>query len=232
MSVARRVVVVVIIELLFVVATRLVLHYYSWQSVEAESIRTVLRIATAIWWLLKPLILSQKPNLRSTLKSSLVMGLLLLLSIPVLVGQYELARHVAILFALTSIPVAVKEEFLFRGIVQNLLLEKLGSVKATLLTSVIFTLWHVGVWSPTFWTFGQIFLVSVLLGLVYVGSRSIMVVIVIHAVYDALFSFTPLMPTPLDANWGFIPLFGSVAFVIYWAFRGTKEKACQVKEIS
>ena len=34
--------------------------------------------------------------------------------------------------ALTSIPVAVKEEFLFRGIVQNLLLEKLGSVKAIL----------------------------------------------------------------------------------------------------
>jgi len=69
------------------------------------------------------------------------MGLLLLLSIPVLVGQYELASHVAILFALTNIPVTVKEEFLFRGIVQNLLLEKLGSVNAILLTSAIFTLW-------------------------------------------------------------------------------------------
>ena len=143
MSVTRRLAVVVIIELFFVVATRVVLHYYSGQSVEAESIRTALRVATAIacWWLLKPLILSQKPSPRSTVRPSFVMGLLLLLSVPVLIGQVELASHVAILFAVTSIAVAVKEEFLFRGIVQNLLLEKLGSVNAILLTSAIFTLW-------------------------------------------------------------------------------------------
>ncbi len=222
MSLARRLVIVAIIELVFVVATRLVLHYFSWKSVEAESIRTALRILTAIayWWLMKPVILSRKPDLPALLKPAPAIGLLLFLSIPVLVGRYELENHVALMFALTSIPVAVKEEFLFRGIVQNLLLEKVGAAKAILLTSIVFTVWHVGTWSPSLWVFSQIFLASVLLGLIYIRSGSILAVIIIHAAYDALFSFTPLIPSPLNENWGFMPLVGAVALVVYWTFSG------------
>lgn len=222
MSLTRRLVIIAIVELIFVVATRLTLHYFSWKSVEAESIRTALRILTAIayWWLMKPMILSRKPDLPALLSLPFAIGLLLFLSIPVLVGRYELEHHIAVMFALTSVPVAVKEEFLFRGIVQNLLLEKLGAAKAILLTSIVFTVWHVGTWNPSLWVFSQIFLASVLLGLLYIRSGSILLVIVIHAVYDALFSFTPLISVPLNENWGFIPLVGSVALAIYWAYSG------------
>lgn len=221
MNLRRSLVIVAATELCFVVATRLVLHYYDPWSFEAESIRTALRIATAsiYWWLLQPLILSRNAN-PSTLRSPLlIIGLLLFLLIPVLVGHYNLTPPLAVLFALASVPVAVKEEFLFRGIVQNLLAEKFGFVKSVLLTSMLFTAWHIGVWEPTVWTFSQIFLASILLGVVYVHSGSILAVIVIHAVYDALFSFTPLLSAPLNENWGLVPLLASVALVGYWASR-------------
>ena len=224
MSLARRLVAVAIIEIAFVVATRLVLHYLSWKSIEAEAIRTLLRVLTALayWWLMKPWILSRKPDFLALVRPTFAIALLLFLSIPVLAGRYELEKHVAVVFALASIPVAVKEEFLFRGIIQNLLMEKLGAAKAIVLASAVFTAWHVGTWNPSLWVFGQIFLASVLLGLVYVRSGSILAVIVIHAVYDALFSFTPLISNPPNENWGFIPLVASVALVMYWAASGKR----------
>lgn len=221
MSLRRCLAIVAATELCFVVATRLVIHYYDPWSFEAESIRTALRIATAsiYWWLLRPLILSRRVNPSTFRSPLLIIGLLLFLLIPVLVGHYKLSPPLAILFAVASVPVAVavKEEFLFRGIVQNLLAEKFGFVKSVLLTSMIFTAWHIGVWEPTVWTFSQIFLASILLGVLYVHSGSILAVIVIHTIYDALFSFTPLLSAPLNENWGLAPLLASVALVACWA---------------
>lgn len=221
MSLRRCLAIVAATELCFVVATRLVIHYYDPWSFEAESIRTALRIATAsiYWWLLRPLILSRRVNPSTFRSPLLIIGLLLFLLIPVLVGHYKLSPPLAILFAVASVPVAVKEEFLFRGIVQNLLAERFGFVKSVLFTSTLFTVWHIGVLEPSVWTFSQIFLASILLGVVYVHSGSILAVIVIHAVYDALFSFTPLLSAPLNENWGLVPLLASVALITYLASR-------------
>ncbi len=220
MKLTHRLIIVAITELVFVVATRVVLHYLPWTSVEAELIRTALRIVTALiyWWLLKPLILSRAANLPTFKRPAALLALLLFLSIPVLVGNYQLPSDAAILFAITSLPVGIKEEFLFRGIVQNLLAKRYGALKAILITSLIFTLWHVGVWNPTVWTFSQIFFAGVILGLIYVGSGSILTVIALHTVYDAIFCFTPFTANPLNENWGFIPLLGSTGLAVYWTF--------------
>ncbi len=219
MNLTRRLVIVAFAEIAFVVATRVVLHYLQWTSIEAESIRTAMRIATAglYWWLLKPVILSRKPDPASLAAPALLLALLLFLSIPVLVGTYGLKQSVAVMFAVTSIPVAVKEEFLFRGIMQNLLAERFGALKAVLVTSTVFTLWHVGVWEPSLWTFGEIFLASVIIGLIYLRSGSMTAVIALHAVYDAIYSFTPLLAPPLNQNWGFVPMLAAVALVYAWA---------------
>lgn len=213
--------IVAFVEIAFVVATRVVLHYLHWTSIEAEAIRTAMRIATAglYWWLLKPVILSRRPDPASLAQPALWLALLLFMSIPVLVGTYALKPSVAVMFAVTSIPVAFKEEFLFRGIMQNLLTERFGVLKAVLITSTVFTLWHVGVWDPSVWTFGEIFLASVIIGFIYVRSGSIAVVIVLHAVYDAIYSFTPLLHPPLNENWGFVPMLAAVALVYAWAQR-------------
>jgi membrane protease YdiL (CAAX protease family) len=179
MNTRRVVSIVIITELIFVFATRLVVHRYPWTSFEAEALRTLLRIATAsiYWWQFRSLILSRTANLATLSSPWLIAGLLFFMSIPIVIGQYHLTHSMAIMFAVTSIPVALKEEFLFRGIVQNLLMERLGFAKSVLLTSVIFTAWHIGVWEPSLWVFSQIFLASILLGIIYVHSGSIMVVI-------------------------------------------------------
>ena len=219
MNLTRSLIIVAIAEIAFVVATRVVLHYLPWTSIEAEAIRTAMRIATAglYWWLLKPVILSRQPDFASLTSPALLLALLLFLSIPVLVGTYGLKPSVALMFAITSIPVAIKEEFLFRGIMQNLLTERFGALKAVLTTSTIFTLWHVGVWDPSVWTFGEIFLASVIIGFIYLRSGSIAVVIVLHAAYDAIYSFTPLLTPPFNPNWGFVPMLAAVALVYAWA---------------
>jgi len=226
MNLARGLIIVAIAEITFVVATRVVLHYLPWTSIEAESIRTAMRIATAAlyWWLLKPMILSRKPDLSSLTKPAILLALLFFLAIPVLVGHYGLSTPVAMMFAVSSIPVAFKEEFLFRGIMQNLLTERWDTLKAILMTSTVFTLWHVGVWEPSIWTFGEIFLASVIIGLMYVRSGSIAMVIALHAVYDAIYSFTPLLTPPLPENWGFLPMLASVALACYWAGNGQWRK--------
>ena len=222
MSLKQRLLVVVAVELLYMVGSRLAIHYYSAESFQAELIRTTLRIATALiyWQLMKPLILSKQVSFDTARVAPLVVGMLALFAIPVLVGNYALSTSLALLFALTSIPVAIKEEFLFRGIVQNLLESRYGQMRAVFYASVIFTAWHIGTWEPSVWIFSQIFFVGLVLGMVYIRTGSIWAAIVLHALYDAVFSFTPLVRPPLDQNWGFVPLAITVVAVSYWAQAG------------
>ncbi len=214
----KKLLIILLVEIVFVVATRVTIHYLPWTSLESESIRTAMRIATAgvYWWLMKPVILSRQTDARSLRHPALWLALAVFMSIPVLVGKYSLEQNVAIMFAVTSIFVAVKEEFLFRGIMQNLLEQKFGAVRAILLTSLVFTLWHVGVWELSVWMFGEIFLASVIIGLVYVRSGSMLMVIAIHAIYDAIYSFTPLLAPPFIENWGFVPMLATLGLVLYW----------------
>lgn len=214
----RNLLIVLLAEMAFVVATRVTIHYLPWTSFEAEAIRTTLRIATAglYWWLMKPVILSRQTDAASLQQPLLWLALAVLMVIPVLVGKYDLTQNVALMFAVTSIFVAVKEEFLFRGIMQNLLGRKLGDWRAILITSVIFTLWHVGVWELSAWMLGEIFFASMIIGLVYVRSGSMLLVIAVHAIYDAIYSFTPLMAPPFAENWGFVPMLAALGLVLYW----------------
>jgi membrane protease YdiL (CAAX protease family) len=218
MSLTRRLLLVAAIELVYMAGTRAAIHYFSWKSIEAESIRTALRLGSALayWWLLKPVILSRKPDLSSLRRPSLLIALLAFLSVPVLIGSDKMGP-LAILFAISAIPVGVKEELLFRGIVQNLLAEKLGAVKAILLTSVVFTVWHVGVWAFQPFVYAQIFLAGIFLGVVYLRSGSLLLVIAIHALFDALYSLSPILPTPINQHWGYVPLAAAVLLAIYWA---------------
>ena len=222
MSLKQRLLLIVAVEALYMVGTRVAIHYLSAESFSSELTRTALRVATALvyWQLMKPVILSKTPAFDMVRIVPLIAGLLLFFSIPVLVGNYALNTSLAMLFAVTSIAVAIKEEFLFRGIMQNLLQTRFGTMRAVLFTSVIFTAWHIGTWDPGVWTFGHIFLASLVLGMIYIRTGSIGAVIALHALYDAVFSFTPLIHKPLNQNWGFVPLMLSVAAVYYWTKAG------------
>lgn len=211
--------IVILLETLFFIATRLVLRYYPWSSMEAELIRTVLRIGTALvyWRLYKTLILSRQPDLSVLVQPQLAIGILLLAMAVFLTGNYHLPTQLALLFALTSIPVAIKEEIVFRGIVQNLLTKKYGIVIGVILASAVFLVAHIGVIPTSLSSFSSIFIYGLLFGFIYIRSGSILVVIIVHAAYDAIWSFSPFISAPLDAKYSLIPLLGSLTFVLYWA---------------
>jgi len=226
MTFTRLLIIIGICELIFLVSTRLVLYYFPWWSVEAESIRTVLRIATAAlyWRLFRTLIQSRTSDISALRSPFLITALFLCFLTPILTGYYQLPNSTATLFALTSVAVGIKEEFLFRGIIQNILTSKFGILKSVTLTSTIFTATHIGVVTPTPWIFAEIFLMSILLGFIYIYSGSIAAVIVIHSTYDAILSFTPLLPITNHEIWGFILLLSSVLMVVFWSQDRRKRK--------
>jgi len=220
MSLTRRLLLVAVIELAYMAGTRAAIHYFSGNSLEAEAIRTALRLgsAAAYWWLFKPLILSRTPDLAALRSPYLALALLVFLCVPVLTGADKMGR-LAIVFAITAIPVGIKEEILFRGIVQNLLVERLGAAKAIVLTSAVFTVWHIGVWAFDPFVYTQMFLAGLLLGAVYLRSGSLLLVIAIHALFDALYSLSPFLSAPISQNWGYALLSAAVVLAIYWSVR-------------
>ena len=93
-------------------------------------------------------------------------------------------------FAATTIFVAVREELVYRYVLQNWLegslLPKVSLVGSIVLTSVLFTLYHLGV--QPFYAMPWIFLASLLLGTIYIVSgKSLSLVIVCHFICDLLF---------------------------------------------
>ena len=215
---------------MYVGLTRLVIKSFSSWSVEGELLRTALRLSSAgcFWYLMKPTILSKTPNFRGARHMLFLLGAGLFLVTPVIVGHYNLRLELAILVAVASVPVAIKEELLFRGIVQNLLEARLGLLAAVIGANVLFVVWHIGALPSSLWTFSQVFLAGSLLGFVYAKSGSIALVIGLHALYDAIFSFTPILPEPFSENWGFVSLIPAFSLVAYWALsRETANRGVQ-----
>ena len=219
MSLRNALIVVLLVEALYFILTRLTIRYLGAWTLEAELVRTALRLASAgcFWYLMKPTILSKTPNFRPVRSVWFMAGIGLFLLTPVVVGNYNHHIGMAFVIAIASIPVAVKEEFLFRGIVQNLIESRRSLVVAIVVSNGLFSVWHVGALPHSVWMFSQVFLAGSLLGFVYAKSGSIALTIALHAAYDAVFAFTPLLARPFSANWGFLVLVPAFLLVAYWA---------------
>lgn len=209
------------------VATRLVVHYQPMFTVGAELLRTGLRLAMAYacWWLLKPLLLSRQPSVAQLKKPVVLAAMALFLLVPTLTGHWGLQNDLVVLFALTSFAVGLKEEFLFRGVIQNALIPRWGVTRSILLTSALFTLWHIGLVNPTAWNFISIFMGGIFLGVVYVRTGSLTLVVGLHAAYDALYVFTPLLARPYSHAAGFFILLYALALACYGASKAAGPKA-------
>jgi len=74
-----------------------------------------------------------------------LVGVVMLLSVPLLFGKDDWTDPVVrTAFVLTSLVVGLREEIVYRAIVQNLLEERLGKAGAILLASAVFALYHYG----------------------------------------------------------------------------------------
>jgi membrane protease YdiL (CAAX protease family) len=227
-----RLVLIGLSEILFMWITRAAISSWPWQSYEAESVRTALRISTAAldWWLMRPLILSRQPNLATLRSLPLIVGILLYLSLNALpfVGL-NLPLDKAIFFAATALIVGIKEEFLFRGILQNLLTQRLGFKKGVIIASLIFTAYHVGVTHPSFYNYLSIFMAGLVLGIIYFRSGSLLTVIMIHFAVDALNAFGPFTTAAHFPNWAvwggivsLVVVIGPVVLLSFWSSRVAK----------
>ncbi len=78
------------------------------------------------------------------------------------------------------------------------------------------TAWHIGVVSFTLFGYAQIFIISCMLGLVYAKTRSIWLVVALHAIYDALWSLTPMFSPPFSFDFGLVLLVASSALMMAW----------------
>jgi membrane protease YdiL (CAAX protease family) len=218
-SLRNALIVVLLVEALYFVLTRLTIKYLGAWTLEAELVRTALRLGSAacFWYLMKPTILSKAPDFRPIRSTWFIAGIALFLLTPVVVGNYNHHIGMAFVIAIASIPVAIKEEFLFRGIVQNLIESRRGLIVAIVVSNGLFTAWHMGVVPHSAWVFSQVFLAGSLLGFVYATSGSIALAIALHALYDAVFAFTPILSRPFSANWGFLVLVPAFLLIVYWA---------------
>jgi membrane protease YdiL (CAAX protease family) len=222
-NVARRhrFILLLLVEAAYWLLTRVVVSHYRSAPVLSESLRTGLRLASFCCdcWLYWP-VLSSRLSTRRALRSPVLgVGVALFMAVPVVMLRPQVSSPItAIVFGLASIVVALKEEVLFRGIFQNLLQTRRGPWFAIAVTTAVFTIWHVGVVHPLPWVAGQIIIASLILGLVYAYTGSLLAVVGIHACYDALWYVPSLVPRPISPTWAFVLLVMALGMVAAWAW--------------
>ena len=190
-----------VVELAYALGTRILLRQHT-EGVMLELLTTVLRVAciSVLWRLFRELILSRLPGDAGRSHPLLLLALAISLVVPVVVEGHAYPLTAKLTFAATSIIVAIHEEFLFRGVLQNLLERRFGRILAITCSSAAFSLFHYG--TRPFWVpeFVSLFLAGCLLALLYDGTGSLVAVIALHTVWDILYSFGPLLSAP----WPFV----------------------------
>ncbi|WP_148040784.1 CPBP family intramembrane glutamic endopeptidase [Halosegnis longus] len=107
-------------------------------------------------------------------------------------GVIERQPDIALyLIPFTILFVAPGEELLARGVIQGRLKDAYPPIAAIVLASVVFTLGHAGnlVATPlgrALPYFGQLFVLSLVLGWLYERSENLLVVVFVHAVYNCI----------------------------------------------
>ncbi len=219
MRLGSKLIIVALLELGNVFASAYISTLYPALTPDAEHLRTLMRLFDiAVYYYLFQGYISRIKPVSGLQKSLFLVGALgLLLLTPLLVGNlYFMGDYTRVLFAVSSLAVAVREELTFRVLMQNVLVARIGTVNAIIVTSVVFTLWHYGAAALTWFGFGQVMLASLILGMIYAATQRFLWVVLIHTAYDALWSFTPVYRNVIDVNWGFVPLLAALVLTVLW----------------
>ncbi len=207
------------VELVLFIATRLIIAKWSGWEWQPELLRTGCRMAATfvLWIFFRAIIFSGQQRPEGIGHPLFIAALVVLLSVPLLIGNWAfMGPFTRVVFAATSIVVAIHEEFLFRGIIQTIIARRLGVLKAIVISSTIMTVWHVGALPLTLFNFWQVFAISCILGLIFAATQSIFLVVLVHALYDAIWSATPVLAAPLAWYWGATLLFIALTLTWFW----------------
>ena len=116
---------------------------------------------------------------------------------PALAGNENMGRPLSYVFAATSLVVGLREELAYRAILQTQLRRRFGVLPALLISNVLFVLYHLGAQAFTPLNIWQMFAAGAIIGLAYEASGSLLLAVALHAIYDAIYCFTPLVNPPL-----------------------------------
>lgn len=178
----------IVVEGIYMVLSRYAYHGDGVSYADVEILRTPLRLGAALllWLLMADVIFGERQLGQPLPKGSLLQGLGLLFIAPLFAGGYDVPAYDAAITAAASFPVALHEEFFYRGILQAMLVKYLGGPLGIGIATACFTLFHVGVSEPTILNFALIALAGLIFGLLYFRTGSMTAVILVHAIDDAL----------------------------------------------
>ena len=222
MTLKTKIILAIIVELFYIAGSRYVASNFHEFTPNSEYLRTILRALSGIayFYIFKDYILSFKPSYKNIKSPYIAISIILFFIAPLLVGNlYFMGDFTRVLFAVTSIIVGLREELVFRVLIQNGLESKIGAVFSILLTSLIFTVWHFGAVPNNLFAFGQVLVNSIFLGLIYSATKSFILVVSLHAIYDALWSLTPVYSNVVGYNWGFLPLVAAMLITATWYYK-------------
>ena len=158
------------------------------------------------------------PSIAPTLLFSL--GILVVLLAPMVTGDWrQPARATRVWFLIASLVVAVREEVVYRGVLQTLLERRMGWIAAVGVSNLAFVAYHYGAWTFTPFRVLTVFLVGSVLGILYRGTGSLRVPIVVHAAYEALASVSPLVSDPLPRVWATAFQLAALTALVLWLRR-------------
>ena len=221
MALAWKLLLAIVVEVLYCVSTRLWLPERA-GGIELELQVSGVRLLTAgvFWWLFQDLIRSRVASVAACREPQPWVGVLIVLLAPVVAGDWALPdAQTRAVFALTSLAVAVHEEFVYRGVLQNLLEKHLGWLGAIGVSNVVFTLYHYGAWPFEPQYVLEFFFVGCFVGLLYRGTGSLLLAIGFHALYDAVWCYTPLVDAPLRWEWGTLLQLAGAVVLLVWVLR-------------
>lgn len=97
----------------------------------------------------------------------------------------------------------------------------MGWLSAVFLSNIIFTIYHFGAWPFTVYTVLEFFLVGSMLGFIYYGTGSLGLAVIVHSLYDALCTVTPLIEHPLPQAVGSLMQAAAFILLALWAWKGS-----------
>lgn len=189
-------------EIGYIAAVRILLDRSQGLGVALELKWSALRLASllVLAWLFRRVRREMpRPPARMTAAGWLAAGVIL---VPIFTGDEGMPSPLRYLFAATSLLVALREELAYRAIFQRLLTERFGFPLALATTTLAFIGYHYGIQPFSFPHVAELVFCGLIFGVAYHVTHSLALVVVLHAVYDAIWPFTPVVPWRLPDHAG------------------------------
>jgi membrane protease YdiL (CAAX protease family) len=186
----------VFFELVYIgFSTVLSISYYN-DPMKGEIYRTLVRIISliiySVFFYNKIIPKEAKREILKKDKILIYSSVIIIMLFPLFLQKTGFTNLLQLIWILSSFVVGFREEIFYRGFLQNKISSKYNLITTILITSLIFTSYHIVYFIWGQWiTIIQIFLWSIFIGIIYFKTKNIILVSMIHSIYDAIPFITP-----------------------------------------